>query len=92
MGGSHCEIPWKAAVRSTDVPTRKGDQHELEAQLRQAFQSTDVIKGVVERGHDEEVCLILSKEDLTPQDLSRLLAIGKSLWANYDYPKNPSSG
>jgi len=83
MGGSACEIPWKATVRFTAVPSRKREVEELEVQLRQVYAVPSVYEQVSEKDLGAEVCAILSKENLAVHDLGRLLEIGRSIWADY---------
>lgn len=83
MGGYHCEIPWKATIRYTSVPSRAKDQKEFEQQLRAAYAIPSIYDGMVEKGYAQQVCAILAKDDLSTEDLEQLLHFGQELWEPY---------
>jgi hypothetical protein len=77
-----CEIPWKAVVKFTEVPTtiNAAQQTVMESQLRHAYTITEIIHGVAELGKGKEVCLTLSKATLSRDDLDFLNDAGRALF------------
>jgi hypothetical protein len=78
-----CEIPWKAIVRSTAVPTDAKQMAVFETQIRQAFTVPSIYEPLGWGDSGAKICATFAKPILSPADLAFLNDMGRSLFETY---------
>jgi hypothetical protein len=80
MGGAVCLVHRNAILRFEIIPTGRHDLKEFDAQLRQCFTSSDIAKGVEEKGSYVRVCALLAMEEWTLAERTELYAALEALY------------
>jgi hypothetical protein len=78
-----CEIPWKAIVRFTTVPTDQKQQEQMEAQIRQAYTVPSIYNPLAWGANGKKICAIFAQDKLSVDDLDFLNEQGRSLFTVY---------
>lgn len=80
MGGLVCAIPHLAIMSNEVVPTDPASFPAYDAKLRKCFAQTDIVAGLVEKGHGDDACAILKKGHFTHTDRVTLTDMLDSLY------------
>lgn len=80
MGGIICAIPHLAIMADDTIPTNPSKLADFDARLRQCCAQSEIVQGLVEAGHGDDVCNILKKPHFEAGDRQALCTMLDSLY------------